>query len=270
MISSNKFIIDYPHQTQYLTKSGSKLVKKSVQDKKIQLIEYLTQNELLKTGVVPLANNYSEEFFLEEFIEGKQVKDLELTDNVIKMIAEALKKIHSITPSVELRNLLSRDLNNDGRYHPLDVFETMIREAGDDIINKVFDIGRIRNYLRNIEDKLNSKKYRLSIIHGDLSVNNIILSNQRIKIIDWTDVRYDIATADISQLFYLLSLDNRQQNLFLSNYSPEYIFDDLLTAHKLLLLIYDLINISNTQKYIDINLQSEITRTINHEIKYHY
>lgn len=107
-----------------------------------------------------------------------------------------------------------------------------------------------------------NKKCHLGLVHGDLSFNNILLSTNKIYIIDWSDCRYDVLSADISQLFYLCKFNKKQKGIFLKNYSACYIDNKILLSHYILLLVYDIIDYYNKNNKIYISKNKELEKII--------
>ncbi|NRS47409.1 phosphotransferase [Brevibacillus sp. HB2.2] len=79
------------------------------------------------------------------------------------------------------------------------------------------------------------------LCHGDFNNGNLLVSNQRIAIIDWEDVRYDFPSKDITRVLSLAMRKNDQWNeeLF-SHLLRGYLRENPLSIRQLHLLFVDL------------------------------
>lgn len=79
------------------------------------------------------------------------------------------------------------------------------------------------------------------LCHGDFNNGNLLVSNQRIAIIDWEDVRYDFPSKDIARVLSLAMRKNDQwsEELF-SHLLRSYLQENPLSIEQLHLLFVDL------------------------------
>lgn len=79
------------------------------------------------------------------------------------------------------------------------------------------------------------------LCHGDFNNGNLLVSNQRIAIIDWDDVRYDFPSKDIARVLSLAMRRNEQWNeeLF-AHILRGYLQENPLSIEQLHLLFVDL------------------------------
>lgn len=227
--------IDYPHD---IKKSG-KYVIKTLNDIKHLKKEFAIQKFLSKYELAPKVINLEEHTFKEEFVEGSLLKDVNLNSSVVVELAKTLKKIHTIKIPKKIKVLIEDKFTMSGIYQPRLILQELVKDINDEELNSYFNIAN--NYIKSVENYLKDKAGYMCLIHGDLSKNNIMIRNNKIVIIDWTDCRLDIPSTDISQLFYLCDFTDTQKEIFLNEYNNrDFINKDLIDLNTILLLIYDL------------------------------
>lgn len=233
---------DFPHTIKILNKEDN-FIFKSVSNKKIQKREYSIQKFLESTNLVPKVQGYSHRGFFEKVAPGKQLNKLnKLSDLQIINIARGLKEIHSLKLTPFIKTILKRELNKNGIYEPLTVYKLLIK-GNARMLKDFFCEKELVSFINNLSLDLGKTKFTL--VHGDLSVNNIFVNKNQVTFIDWTDCRYDLPSCDISQFFYLCKIQKKQGRLFLKEYDSDWVTDDLLKLHKLFLLLYDFIKAVN-------------------------
>lgn len=232
---------DFPHVTQVFFKNQRKYLKKNIVDRVVEAKEFAIQSLLLPSRVVPFCWKDEEGYFCEEFLEGKFLREIKfLSDSDIREVAKAIKKVHLVKPDQDIKNILRMEEVAGGKYRPKAIFRLILSDQRAKF-NQVADVAKIEKYITEVGEKLDKRNYNLAIIHGDLSPNNIVITKEGVRIIDWTDARYDIPSADIIQFFYLSKLSPQQQKTFLSEYRPIWMFDELIRMHEIFLLTYDFI-----------------------------
>jgi len=254
--------VDYPHRNTTIIKQGEKWVFKEVNNKKIQEIEYEVQKMLYPTQNVPLCKDYCNDGYWEEFIFGDQINQLSLTSKNIKSIARALREIHSYPIYTSVRNLLTTPLVKKGKYLPLKVY-SLITQDYQNFVSKYVDTQKIETYAERLDFKLKEIPYDLSIIHGDLSGNNVIIDREnRVKIIDWTDCRIDIGACDVVQFFYHTNIDLKLRNDFLVEYNSPLCFELMFKIQLIFLQLYDFINEYRKTTIVNYTLVEKINNSL--------
>lgn len=229
---------EYPHQNKIL-KNQPNIIVKSLSDKSILQKEFHVLSFLKNQSFTPAVSGFNGEYFLEQRLLGREMLRKDLTDKNIIKLALILRKIHLLKIPASIKNNINNDfLLNSVKYQPVLIMRTMLKDVPLVIAKKYKKI--LCTIAEDIESKLQTKKYQISLIHGDLSFHNIFFQNNKIFLIDWSDCRLDISSCDVSQLFYLLDFNQEQEKIFLKYYNMNYIDDQLLIFHKILLLLYDL------------------------------
>ena len=232
---------DYPHKNDVILINGKNYFKRTLSSKIMLEKEYFIMKFLQPLKIAPQIFSFKERILIEEYLKGWcPIKQKELTDKIIKSIAITLKKLHSVKLSEEIIQICKDKYTMDLKYHPYEIFKSIEKVARSR--NVCCDYKKLEKYFKAVEKKLNECNYMLCLIHGDLSPNNILLKEGKVRIVDWSDCRLDIFTADISQLFYLFKFSESQERLFKNfyDYNPSDLNDSLLLAHKILLVFYDL------------------------------
>ena len=228
---------DYPHKNKILKNQPNTIIK-SLADKSVLEKEFYILKFLENLSFVPRVSNFDGKVFLEEKLSGREMIKDDLSEDSIKELALILRKIHLLDILPSIKKYIYNDFLIDGKYQPVSIMRAILKEVPPQIIDKHEDV--LCEIARNIESKLKNKNYQVSLIHGDLSLHNIFFQKDDIFLIDWTDCRLDISSCDVSQLFYLLDLSHVQQKIFLKQYDMDYIDDEILIFHRLLLLLHDL------------------------------
>ncbi|NQV88010.1 MAG: phosphotransferase [Parcubacteria group bacterium] len=217
-------------------KRGS--VIKMILDPRVLKKEYSVQRFLGDAGIAPKVRTLStEKRFFEQIFTKQKTKNLELTNENIKALALLLKKLHSTKIPRSILEYVNNPFLNRNLYNPLLVCEKMLENNNCLQKNRELLQKKMNTYLQILK----KTSYKVGLIHGDLRKENILLFDQNILLVDWEDCRIDITSCDVSQLFYLLDFDNTQENIFLKYYNEKYITKDILTMHKVLLIVYEII-----------------------------
>ncbi len=225
---------DYPHINAPSPDIPNTIIK-SLRNASVLKKEFHVLNFLQSQGFVPGVGKFNGRTFHEEMLSGKEIAVSNLSDATLGALARRLRKLHLLTIPPHIEKYARNAFLSNGKYRPRLVLAAILRKAPLSPVSKQ----ALRTIAKNIELKLKKSVYPISLIHGDLSRHNILLSKGRIFLIDWTDCRMDISSCDVSQLFYLLKLTPGQEKVFLKHYNMPYIDRELLTFHKLLLSLYD-------------------------------
>jgi len=167
------------------------------------------------------------DYFVEEFIEGKPPKVLR--DKFIIHMARWLKKLHSGTKPSKKHSLLRtiKPYFRNVRNH-MDVLSN-------DIVDELVPLmKRVSSYCRKNDD-IFGRRSKISLLHRDLSRENIIYDGKNITLLDWEFSRYDFPEWDLVYIIKSLKFNDRQENLFLRTYGYP-------TAKRGELLIISLLN----------------------------
>lgn len=252
--------VDYPHKNKLLTLNNKKVIKKTLADNKILEKEFKVLKFLAQLELSPKAINYNGKSYYEEYIDGERLGN-NLKDETIVSLARTITKYHSLNLPLPIKDLVDDNLVVCGRYKPSTVFkeiaENILANKDKKLYQKLFD------FMLDMDSYYSKVPYKLGLVHGDLSGNNIIINQRGIHIIDWSDCRYDILSCDISQLFYLNTFSEEQEKKFLLNYKVGFIDKKILSSHKILLLLFDVADIYRKTKNWDVNRIKTIERTVN-------
>jgi len=240
--------VDYPHQNSSQDDESDFFIK-SLSDKVVLQKEFHVLDFLAEQGFTPKVSKFNGQSFREERLAGQEIGQADLTAVNIKKLAFILKQLHTLNISPQIKRYLHNDFLRRDYYQPILIAQAIMRESLSVIVEhySVF----LADIAQHIQAKLDQIDYPISLIHGDLSRHNILLRNNDIFLIDWSDCRLDIPSCDVAQLFYLLDFDQQQEELFLSNYQMDYLDKQLLTFHKILLLSYDLADMAMKKQAID-------------------
>lgn len=189
----------------------------------VKKIEYETLKKIEGLGIAPKVfvlstdNSLQQDFTIVEYIEGKNVT--EFTNNDIKLLANDLRKLHEFKIQAE-QNLAGPYICNiyDEFAHGADKQIEQYKFEGVETISPKYnqiknDLGLWFNGLTIFGDSRN-----LCLCHGDLKSENILVTENGIKIIDWECAEIDIPETDIGRLFSGCSFNDEQQKLFLIEY----------------------------------------------------
>lgn len=239
---------NYPHINK-ISKDDPNFIVKSLADRAILKKEFYVLVFLNKYSFTPKVCNFNGNFFCEERLTGKDITKKDLTNANIKKIALTLKKLHTLELPLKIKKLIKNNFLVSNRYRPFLIAKEIIKNVPSEIVEKCGEA--VINIAKDLELRLKKKEYNICLIHGDLNRSNIFIQSKNIFLIDWTDCRLDISSCDIAQLFYSLNFNQKQENLFFKHYGFEYIYDRAIIFHKILLLLYDSVNLTSQNKFIN-------------------
>lgn len=233
---------DNPHNNKIINKNGNKLLFKSVEDKSVQSAEYLVQKFLYNSKHIPFCMDYSEAGFLEEFLKGRTFNELpSFSEAEIISIARGLAQVHSIEPTKFDIKIFDNLIYDNLKYNPLKVYELIVGESKKWLKCHI-DLSKIEKALDLLVSDLSKIDYKLSIVHGDMSGNNIFFTESgEIKFIDWTDCRIDIGISDVVQFFFLTDLEEKYQDIFIREYNSPLGFGRMLEVQSIFFELYSLV-----------------------------
>lgn len=232
---------DFPHKNTLVETRGRKYLRRSLSNRKILQKEYLVMKFLEKYSFSPKAYFLGRDHILEEYLENWQslAQSGRLSDEKITLLAQTVRKLHKVRLNSSMVVLLKDEFTKDMKYHPFALFKEMLEFAEGKF--REFCLEELTFFFENLERRINKEKFPLRLVHGDLSPQNIMFKDQRVKIVDWSDSRLDIFTSDLSQLFYLNRFSDKQEKKFLSVYQPDFWDEELFLGHGILLALYDII-----------------------------
>ncbi|MBU1088663.1 glycosyltransferase [Patescibacteria group bacterium] len=181
------------------------------------------KNLLKPNNFVPkvIRINWKERFVEEEKISGNQLNLDLINSNKINTLAKTLKKLHSQKLSISDQKKLADKYTNNFIYQPKKIFKSIflnLSKADKQIYKKYISLAD------KLETYFSKQVNLLSMIHGDLRPENILIDNKKnIKIVDWDDCRLDLPLVDVYIFFHNFNLNDQQQKEFWSIYQkPKY------------------------------------------------
>jgi predicted Ser/Thr protein kinase len=255
---------DHPHKIDFIEIADHKVIKKSTHDASIHRKEFELQKVLnKKVSSVPLVWGYHKEYFYEEYIDGKTFNQLESNEKtaILPLIVKAINRIHDIEVDENIKTIFNSNTKKF-TYDPNFILGLIV-DNNIEFVKKNVPWARILNLVRESCNIFANLDYYPSVIHGDFSGNNIILSGNKIHIIDWTDSRIDIGLCDIIQFCHLTNLSTTQESLLIENYKNPINMPEVVKLLKIFFSLYDLIDSYKKEKIIDNKLINKIEGLIN-------
>lgn len=148
---------------------------------------------------------------IQKFVNGKEPK--KFTNNLVRDIAKKQSKLN--------KNLMEIKLTGKYVWKKDFQFKRMDERAG---IMGDFDFTKEENYLLKEIRKLNKRKLRKSVVHGDFHSCNLIVDKNKLKaIIDWDDVHEDFLVQEIANFIsHSFIKKNEIKRKYLKLYLKEY------------------------------------------------
>ncbi len=246
---------DYPHNVEIAYINNKKCVIKTLKDSDILKREYSVMKFIEPFNVSPKIYEFKDNKIIEEYIDGESLFNVD--NKLIIELADRIDLFHKLKLSKGMKEALKDDYTHNDKYQPLKLFQFITSN-----IASCVDYEKLNHLFIMYEKYLENINYKMGLVHGDLTPNNIILNKKGIFIIDWTDSRYDILSCDISQLFYAFNLSEQQKQLFLERYQANYVDNTILEMHNLLLLLFDLSDIFRKEGRVDDKIIEAIERII--------
>lgn len=145
-------------------------------------------------------------------------------------------------------------------------------------LNLLYTDSKYKNFIRfliNKNDNTTSKTFYKSFCHGDLTISNMIVKNNKLYLIDFLDSFIDTPIIDIvklkQDLFYNWSLDNIEnytgQDLYRANQVSKFLWDKISLIYKDIIetMEFDLIeslNFLRIEPYIYTDMSSSLDKII--------
>lgn len=133
-------------------------------------------------------------FLVESFVSGVNIT--EWNSGHLSSLAETLAELHTKTKIKRLKNISFKNLLEKDNNYFLKNYPELTKDK------------KITNIIKSVSNYLDSKEYlidkvkQLSIVHGDLNTNNIIVSDKKISLIDWELAHYNDPAREFSTFYY--------------------------------------------------------------------
>lgn len=152
----------------------------------------------------------SKPFVISDYVPGEPV--MRMTEKDLKSLAFLLAELHRIHNVNGLRNEPVKDYNREYIKKRVD----RITDTGFKYVNSHFKADLMEAYKKIKHIRL--KRQKLSVIHGDISKDNLLRTENGLKLIDWESVRLSEPQFEIATALERLNLNGQKRKLFLSEY----------------------------------------------------
>ena len=152
----------------------------------------------------------SKPFVISDYVPGEPVT--RMTEKDLKSLAFLLAELHRIHNVNGLRNEPVKDYNREYIKKRVD----RITDTGFKYVNSHFKADLMEAYKKIKHIRL--KRQKLSVIHGDISRDNLLRTENGLKLIDWESVRLSEPQFEIATALERLNLNGQKRKLFLSEY----------------------------------------------------
>ena len=152
----------------------------------------------------------SKPFVISDYVPGEPV--MRMTEKDLKSLAFLLAELHRIHNVNGLRNEPVKDYNREYIKKRVD----RITDTGFRYVNSHFKADLMEAYKKIKHIRL--KRQKLSVIHGDISKDNLLRTENGLKLIDWESVRLSEPQFEIATALERLNLNGQKRKLFLSEY----------------------------------------------------
>ena len=246
----------------YVFKLGNKKficrvnIDKEMPNKSKNEFDNLKKIEHLGISPKPIyLHNNSPKFIILDFIKGKPFRmgQRNFTDSQVKNIAKILANLHNqkINPMKKQEYSYSHYFGESQEY---------FKQINKYTKNKFSDILYILD--SQIMSQISKKEtHEFGLIHGDLCPQNLVETDNEIKLIDWESVKYSDPAKDIANILIDFELNKQQLDLFLKEYSKLRFDETILNRAKtfaiLLRYVYVLWEIIRTFEIINKELPQE-------------
>jgi len=152
----------------------------------------------------------SKPFVISDYVPGKPVT--RMTEKDLKLLAFLLAGLHNIHHVTGLRSEPVKDYNKEYIKKRVD----KITDTGFKYVNRHFKADLMEAYQRIKHIRLKTQK--MSVIHGDISKDNLLRTGNSLKLIDWESVRLSEPQFEIATALERLNLNGKKRKLFLLEY----------------------------------------------------
>ena len=155
-------------------------------------------------------------FLVVEFVEGKS--PTELTPKLITAVAGLMARLHTVDTNTKGAHILERRVSEDEIFGPIaEKLTHMTMKRAEYHRNPEFTSAIATAY-----GKLHAggfpKSGGASIIHGDISRSNMVVTEKGVELIDWETAAVAPPAYDIATFFDREALPRKEQELFLEKY----------------------------------------------------
>jgi len=221
------FLAKGNHNTNYVIKTndGNYILRIENNSQFKNLTKEYTILKSLKSGLGPKIYFFDHshkiipaDYFVEEFIEGKHPKE-KLNNSFAKKMARWLKKLHS-TRTLSLSECMSKGYyslscaikpyyNNFEKYHYC--LNAELTQTLEILFQKTIKLSKNN-------DKLFYGLKKFPLLHRDLSKDNILITKDAVKLIDWEFAGPGVPEWDLVYFLQSFKHTESQKNLFLKEY----------------------------------------------------
>ncbi len=194
-------------------------------------------------------------FIILDFIKGHPFRmgKRTFTDSQVKNIAKILASLHN----QKINSMKKREYTYS---HYFEESQEYFKQINKYTKNKFSDILSILD--SQIMSQISKKEtHEFGLIHGDLCPQNLVETDNEIKLIDWESVKYSDPAKDIANILIDFELNKQQLDLFLREYSKLRFDKTILNRAKtfaiLLRYVYVLWEITRTFEIINKELPKE-------------
>ncbi len=152
----------------------------------------------------------SKPFVISDYISGRQISRMSAKD--LRSLALILAGLHKIHDVKRLRKETALNYNREYIKRRVDT----ISDPGFAYVNKRFKADLMEAYRKVSGIKL--RRQNVSIIHGDVSRDNILRTEKGLKLIDWESVRLSEPQFEIATVLERLNLNGQKRSIFLFEY----------------------------------------------------
>lgn len=208
----------------------------------------------------------SADYFVEEFIEGKHPEKPD--EKLVILMAKWLKKLHSQRKKCKRYSLLKavKPYHKNFKKYKTALSLVIITEL-DSLFYRVLAFCKGK-------DNIFGDRTTNSLLHRDLSNDNIIYDGRKVRLLDWEFSNYDFPEWDIVYFIDSQKLNDKLKNLFLKTYG----YSTTASGKKKLLIISLLNTCGNIgysvwrlglikERKVDKKQKSAILRRLKQDIK---
>ena len=196
-LTNQVFLLTFSNNQQVIFKR----LNIKARDLKSRVCELKVQHMLSEQGLTPKVLACSEQYKLQEYIPGKLLSEVGSEYNNITQLAQQLHIIHQ-SPALHAQpQRLAFELKK--LKHQLQT------KIDDDKFTQLILLA----------SELDKSSPRNVLCHGDLSLNNILLSkNDTVKILDWEYACIACAAYDLAACICINKLNRKQKNALIEQY----------------------------------------------------